>query len=517
MNKMQMNKILPSADPRKGKGGKLMSLSRFVKIAAVSLLVASCGVAEKQTLPSDIIQKLTAVLEQVSEEKGVVGYAVAILKDGELVYSHAGGLANIELDVPADTGQVYAIYSITKLFIITALYELVEEGKVDLDAAMATYLPALPQHWQHITVRQILSHQSGLPEYWADWRDMPLLGKDLLPSLADKPMVYELGSRSQYNQTNFYLIGRIIETITGQELTEVIEERMIKRFDLTDTKFGGSDAFIPNRVSSYVIDQSGAPLKPNEFPFLTYHYASAGLNTSLQDLSKWFKLLIDGTMISQETLYQSWQPLTYNDGKEAAYANGWESRSDGDIRIVGHYGGGRTNVRHYFDKDNPGSSVTIIHFSNGTKFFYNLSDVSNDLVGILSPKLIGPGGQLSKKISKAIQANDWSAIEAHYVAFRQDPTTQHISTEGVINRLGYEGLFQTSTIEIAVKLFELNVRDFPESANVYDSMGDGYFAARHYEKARVNYQKAFEMAPDIYTHVPQRLAEIKAKLDNFDG
>ena len=244
----------------------------------------------------------------------------------------------------------------------------------------------------------------------------------------------------------------------------------------------------------------------NEFPFAPYQYASAGLNTSLSDLSKWFELLLEGDLISRETLYQSWQPLSYNDGREAAYANGWESRSDGDIRIVGHIGGGRMNARHYFNRTRPEASVTVLFFTNGAKYRYNLEDVSDELVSILSPELIGPAGGLRQKILQRVAAKDWPAIEVLYAAFRQNPATIDISIEGVINQLAYAASFQPETVDIAVKLFELNVRDYPESANVYDSMGDGYFAAGHYEKARENYQKAYEMDPERFTHIPEIIA-----------
>ena len=322
-----------------------MRMISFIKIVLLCVFISSCGVGEKNPKSSDLDQKFSSVLERYSEENGIVGYSIAILKDGELVYSQAGGMANVELAVPVNTGQVFQLHSITKLFVITTLYQLVEEGKVDLDNPIATYLSDIPPHWQHITVRQILSHQSGLPEYFGPLRDLPLQSKGLLIPLFDKPMVYELGSQSRYNQTNYFLIGRIIETLTGQDVMAAIEDRMIKPFELMDTKFGGSDAFIPGRVSSYRFDQSGGLLGRNEFPFAPYQYASAGLNTSLSDLSKWFELLLEGDLISRETLYQSWQPLSYNDGREAAYANGWESRSDGDIRIVAVWPGQQLQVR----------------------------------------------------------------------------------------------------------------------------------------------------------------------------
>ena len=351
-------------------------------VIAMSLLLMTAGIATAQTSLDDYTQdRISQHLKAAESKYGIVGHSVAILKNGNFSYSNARGLASLELNVQATEHTVYQVFSVAKLFVHVTIMQLAESGKIELDSSVGRYLPALPKSWSHVTIREALSHMSGLPDYYRWPNPTPKSAQEALTSVADSDLEFESGSATRYNQTNYLLLRMIIETVTGKDFLSAVTTRMITSPNLENTRYGGEFAVVPRRATMYRATPEG--VKRNVFiDQPDYMFASSGLNSNVIDLAKWFSALLNRQFVSKQTLDSMWTPILLNDGTIANFANGWEYSNYDGITVVGHGGGNRADVRHYVS-DRDGESVTIIYLTNGSEKDFWPGSVSAGLAKII--------------------------------------------------------------------------------------------------------------------------------------
>jgi len=359
-----------------------MHLLRTILLATICLLTPFAQAAFAEVKISDETKaQIERQLDEAATEYGIAGQSLAVLKNGALVYTSARGLSSVELDVPATEETVYQGFSLAKLFVNVTMMQLVETGSIELDMPVSHYLTDLPEAWEQTTVRQALSHMTGLPDYYNWPAPTPETPQEAIASVADKALEFETGSTTQYNQTNYLLLKMIIEKKTGEAFVSGMTARMIDGLGLKNTSYGGEYAVVPGRATTYrSADDELARNVHIDQP--DYMFASTGLNTTVLDLADWFSALLDYRFLSEETMEAMWSPVLLNNGTAANFANGWEFSQDGNTRIVGHGGGNRTDLRHYFE---PGSdeSITVIYFTNGSQKNFWPGSVSGDIAKIV--------------------------------------------------------------------------------------------------------------------------------------
>src|SRR5262249_6097613 len=146
----------------------------------------------------------------------IPGLSVGVIQDGKLVKARGYGLANVEFSIPATRGTVHQLASLTKIFTATAVMMLVEEGRLSLDSRATDVLPTLPLRWSHVTVRQLLAHTSGVPDYLAylsESHGQYPARDQVLERLSERPVDFPPGEKFSYNQTGYVLLGMIIEKL----------------------------------------------------------------------------------------------------------------------------------------------------------------------------------------------------------------------------------------------------------------------------------------------------------------
>lgn len=468
----------------------IKSIASMLLTGTLLLAGMNHSVLAQDSLPQETQDRIKDYLEHTEARYGIVGQSVAIVKNGALVYSDARGLASLELNVDATDKTVYPVFSVAKVFVHVTIMQLVESEKIELDAPISRYLADLPESWKQITVRQAMSHVSGLPEYYRWPQPTPKTQEGAFQSVADKPLEFKAGSATRYNQTNYLLLKMIIEEVTGRDFLSVVTTRMIDKLKLANTRYGGEYAVVPGRATSYRLTPAGLRRNgPLDQP--DYMFASLGLNTNVLDLALWFSALLNGQFISGETMESMWKPVNLDDGSVAGYANGWEYSRDAGVTVVGHGGGNQLDVRHYF-RDSGDENVTVIYLTNGGEKDYRPSSISAGFANIIMPSALQ---SLSEKMYQEIANANWKGALADYQAFRSDEATRAVSTESTLNRLGYEVMFDLGAAE-AVPIFQLNVVQYPSSANTYDSLGEAYLMLQDRDRARANYAKTYELQPN---------------------
>jgi CubicO group peptidase (beta-lactamase class C family) len=439
----------------------------------------------------------------------IPGMAVAVVRDQKIVLLRHYGTASVEFGVPVSDQTVFAINSITKALTGVAAMRLVQQGRLDLAAPVGRYLPGLPEAWRGVTIRQLLSHMSGLP----DVMGAPTVETEAAAAWAwvqARPINFAPGARFHYCQTNYTLVQRVINTIEGRPLDAPLAGEQIRTAGMAATSYGDAYAVIPNKAPTYRWRQEGpmitgyraaASTTPDTLTatserFLPFRRASSGLNSTAQDLARW-TIALQGTLLDAQSRATLWTPVPFSDGKAGQWALGWEVFQRGAHRAAGMTGGGRAAVFIY-----PDDNVSVVILSNLTGAFPE--DMVDKIASIYAPGLDLTG---VPALRIALEEQGYARAASIAAAMPQhDPWP-----EQELNDWGYR-LLSTGRARDALPLFQLTAAQYPDSANAHDSLAQAYLvngddasALRHYERTLA----LNPVNPDATRHVAALRASVK--------
>lgn len=292
--------------------------------------------------------------------EGEAGAVVVVMKDGAVLYSKGFGLANRELMVPNAPGLVFRIGSMTKQFTAAAVMALVENGKVVLDAPISRYLEGLPESWMPVTVEQLLTHTSGIPNYTSAPNYMAHIREDLPgmklleATILKDPLDFAPGTQWRYSNTGYHLLGLLIEAVSGTTYEDYLQARLFRPLGLGQLRQGNEREFIPGLVSGY--SRGGRPA-----PFFnkTQAFAAGSLVSSAEDLARWTLALHTGKVVSPDSLQRMTRAVRTADGKEHPYGFGLMLTASRGRRLVGH-GGRIQGFNGYVEADPEARTVAIV-------------------------------------------------------------------------------------------------------------------------------------------------------------
>lgn len=253
------------------------------------------------------------------------GAALLVMDDGEVVYRGARGMADVELGVPLDPGQVFRLGSITKQFTAAAILLLEEEGKLSLDDPIDEHLPDYPTHGHTITIEHLLTHTSGIASYTGipGYMDQPvrrdLTTDELVEVFRSLPMDFAPGERWAYSNSGYVLLGAIIEAVSGMSYAVFVEQRIFAPLGMESSHYGGHQ-IVPGRVNGYLADGEGYINAP--YLSMTQPHAAGSLLSTVDDLARWDAALASGELISPDAYRRMTTPFTLNDGEATRYGYG---------------------------------------------------------------------------------------------------------------------------------------------------------------------------------------------------
>lgn len=235
---------------------------------------------------------------------------------------------------------------------------MVEEGKIGLDDKLPKYLPEAPTAWDAVTIRQLLSHTSGIPDYDGDNGDPiydlrhDLSEEELIHRIAGETMKFPPGEKRSYSNSGYVILGAIIRRVTGKFWLDYVQERIFKPLGMTSARLISNEDIIPNRVSGYVKTQNGLQNEP--YIASSFRQSADGeLCMSILDMAKWDAGLYTGKLLKQTTLEQMWTLVKLNNGTDTAYNGlGWFTAKASGHRLVWHDGVGEaftTGLYRYVD------------------------------------------------------------------------------------------------------------------------------------------------------------------------
>src|SRR5262249_41543047 len=242
-----------------------------------------------------ISSAIDAYVEGQRREQHIPGIAMAVIRDDRLLKARGYGLANVELNVPVAPETIFQTGSVGKQFTATGLMMLVEEGKIRLDDKITQYIPESPKAWKDVTVRNLLTHTSGIADYGGDVG--PIGGgvvdlrkdyteKELVLAFANLPMDFAPGEKWSYSNTGYVLLGIIIGRITGEYYGDFLQQRIFRSLGMTSTRIISEADIIPNRSAGYEL--VNGEIKNQQWVSPTFNTTADGsLYTNVLDLAKW--------------------------------------------------------------------------------------------------------------------------------------------------------------------------------------------------------------------------------------
>lgn len=322
-----------------------MPLTRRLGLAALLSLSLSAPLAAQSAdarYADAIAESRRLILDTMAALK-VPGAQIAVIRNGELIWSEGFGLADVEQQVPVTPFTRFRIASISKSVTAVGLGLLVQEGKIDLDQPVQRYVPSFPVKRWPITVRQVAGHIAGIRHYrpgeFESMRRYPTV-REGLSIFADDSLLFEPGTRYSYSSYDYNLISAVIEGATGESFLPWIARRVFGPMGMTRTGPDYPDSIIPWRAHAYVHADSMAPAQNAPYVDNSYKWAGGGFLSTANDLARFARNLLDGKLVKPEIRELLWTSQKLNDGKETGYGIGWGStRDSAGRRRIGHTGG----------------------------------------------------------------------------------------------------------------------------------------------------------------------------------
>lgn len=483
--------------------------SKAALALAVLCLLGLPGFAFAQE-KSRKIEELLALCHQHGQFNG----AALVAENGKVIYKKGFGLASMEWNIPNQPDTKFRLGSITKQFTATLILQLVEQGKIKLDGKVSDYLPDYRRDvGEKVTVHHLLTHTSGIPSYtsmpgfFAEVSRNPYGVADFVKKYASRDLEFEPGSKFSYNNSGYFLLGAIIEKVTGKSYEQVLQENILAPAGMKNTGYDHHNTIINRRASGYIktpVGYENAPYLDMSLP-----YAAGSMYSTVEDLYLWDQALYGHKLLSARTTELMFKPNLDN------YAYGWVAgkaklgETEEAVSTIGH-GGGINGFNTLITRlvDNKHLIVLLDNTSQGRR----LDEINRAVINILHDRpYAAPKKSVAEALLTTIIQKDVAAALKQYQELKAKQAGVYDFGENELNNLGYQ-LLGMKKIAEAVEIFKLNVEAYPQASNPYDSLGEAYLAHGDNELAVKNYRKSLELNPKN-----ESAAQALKKLENPTG
>ncbi len=377
--------------------------------------------------------QLQAVLDQQQQTTGSPGIGASIAFPDGSIWSSGSGEAIIDPQESAAGDTPFVVGSISKTFVTAAIMQLADEGKLSIDDPLSTWMPDYPDA-QNITIRELLHHTSGIYDYFAASNyDALVFGsmtghswtpEEILATFAHAPY-FPPGTDYHYSNTNFILLGMIIEQITGQPLGDVYRQRFFAPLGMDDTYFQGSGPPPPTAAAGYLERTAGLKEQTDGTDYrptisgATVAWAAGAIDGSARDLTVWGDALYGGHLVQPQDLAQM-EDWTYYPKTDETYGLGTRSRVIEGERVFGHTGSIRgfdAAMWHFPDTDMTISVLTNLGHIEANPIVDALAAVADPAVN--GTGVAGPAGRLTLPSSRAASRHSPALAMANSAQLQQ--------------------------------------------------------------------------------------------------
>jgi len=364
-------------------------------------LLPLCTWAQTQGKEVSLPERLESLVNDRLEATRCPGLSVAVASHNQIVFSAALGKADIEQDVPLTTASVQRLASVSKPITGTIIMDLVEQGKLSLDASVRQYLPELPAFYQSVTLRELLSHQSGVRGY-ADEENVLFstvryaTSRDALKVMMTYPLAFTPGTKVEYSSLAFTVLGAASESVTGRSFQQLsmdfFSKHGIRGFALDDPY-----AIVPRRVHGYLVDGTlnlqfndgrvagrdylkgtTGEITNAHYYDISNRYPAGGFDASAEDLLRFVIAVGSGKILKPDTVEAMWTGQRTSDGASTVFGLGWGvSKWKEKTKMVGMNGLELSTASFLRYLPDSGVGVALLCNAEGAK---GLSELVDDIL-----------------------------------------------------------------------------------------------------------------------------------------
>lgn len=313
---------------------------------------------------------MNEIIQQFIARYSLPGLAIGIQRGDAILHEGCYGHANVEHNVPVTPETCFEIASVTKLFTAQAVLRLAQDARVSLDDSISNYVSGLPETWHAVTIRHCLAHQSGIPNYTsiAHYWEITRVAKshaDVLALVRDLPLSFAPGARYSYDNTGFYLLGMLIEAVTGQPYGEYLRSTIFEPLGMSSTIANDYMRIIPHRAQGYVL-RDGV-LANKDYYDISNTFSAGILLSTVRDLLRWSAALSTNAVLNDASRELWWRVHPSQENNERAsnlsLTLGWFIVGHPKARFYGHNGGieGFASSLIHF----PTTGITAVVLCNG--------------------------------------------------------------------------------------------------------------------------------------------------------
>ena len=399
--------------------------------------------------------KLDAMMSSY-DKQGLFSGVVLLAKDGNIAYEKSYGYADWENKIANNNKTLFNTASITKMFTFTLISQLNREGKLSLDDPLNKYLSMYPEEiGSKITIKMLVDMKAGLGDFLRnpDFNRNPekfTTINDYLELIKNESLLFEPGAKFEYSNSGFAVLGGVIEKVTGKSYAENLKERIFEPLGMSDTYYKQYNDKISN---SAVPTQISFTNEKRTMPDMTSPSPAGGIYINIEDMLKFDEYLKSTKIL--------------NAGARAGGTPGWNSvwaqyRNGYTLIVMSNFGRAAEEVEKRFRQ--------IMETGN--------FDEPSLPIGMKMYKILKENGteELEKNLKSIIEASDLEYNDMH------------------LNKFGYE-LMQSGDLDLALEIFKINAKLFPDIANVYDSLGEIYMNKGEKQLAIENYKKVLVLRP----------------------
>jgi CubicO group peptidase (beta-lactamase class C family) len=353
--------------------------NRLAAFIGLCLLFAASAAAQNAAVSSPSAEQINAKVDEYMNAAARVDRfsgTILVARNGQPVVSRGYGMANIELGVANTPQTVFRLGSITKQFTSMAIMMLQERGKLNVSDPVCKYFADCPAAWQPLTVKNLLTHTAGIPNYtsfpdFAKSAAITTTTAELSGRFKDKPLEFAVGEKYAYSNSGYYLLGMIIERVSGKSYADFLQENIFAPLGMKQSGYDDPVRIIKNRASGYAPQGEGfinaAPID------MSTAYAAGALYSTVEDLLLWDQALYTEKLISRKSLDEMFTPF------KSGYGYGWGIGKKFDHQNISH-GGNIFGFSTYIARF-PADRLTVIVLSNNQSA--SGGEIADDLAAIV--------------------------------------------------------------------------------------------------------------------------------------
>lgn len=468
----------------------------FFIISAIVLLI---GIVELNA--QDKAQKIDEFIQKMVEYDSFTGSAL-VADSREIIFQKGYSLANREWNIPNDVDTKFRLGSITKQFTAAIILKLREEGKLKLEDKITDHIPYYRKDTgDKVTIHQLLIHTSGIPSYTSNPNFFPegsmkeFTVEEFVKEYCSGDFAFEPGTQWSYNNSGYYLLGVVIEEITDMTYAEALHHYILDPLGMKESGFDKSADILPKRAAGYeqmFIEYINTPYINMELP-----YAAGSMYSTVEDLYKWDQALYQPGFLTQESLDLMFTP--YVEAMGGHYGYGWgigekDIDDDGEAEKIVSHGGGINGFNTLIKRvSGKGQLIVLLNNTGGAPLDFmanQITSIINDQEPEVPKKGIGLAMYEKYKDDGIDEAITW------YDQLKENEMLAEFYTDRTeMNSLGYYLMNNKNDVKAAEKIFELNMNEYPDWFNAYDSYAEVLMKTGNNEKAIEYYKKSVDMNP----------------------